>query len=54
MRSIQALCGVAMALALAGCQQAEDGPWFKGDFTAALAAAEERGTIVFLDFYSDG
>jgi hypothetical protein len=54
MRTIQVVCGMAMVVALGACQRGNEGPWFRGDFDAALAAAEARSTMVFLDFYSDG
>lgn len=45
---------VAFALAaVVACQKTEVGPWFDGSYEAALSEAATRGSLVFVEFYSD-
>ena len=55
MRKLSVLLVLAAAVAAGSCQQATKtaGPWFDGDFGAALAEADARGSLVLLEFYSD-
>jgi hypothetical protein len=53
MRKTCVLAAVAAVLTLAGCEQADRGPWFSGDMEAAKAAAAARDTLIVMDFYSD-
>jgi hypothetical protein len=45
---------VAVAVVSVGCQKAvvTTPAWFEGSFDEALAAAQARGTMLMLDFYS--
>jgi hypothetical protein len=43
---------VGTLLALAACQQTQEGPWFAGSFDDALQAAGTSGNLVFVEFYS--
>jgi thioredoxin-related protein len=50
-QALTALVAVAV-LTIAACSQ-RDKIWFDGDYTAAAAAARERGTLMMLEFYAD-
>lgn len=55
MRKLSVLLVLAAAVAAGSCQQAAKtaGPWFDGDYSAALAEADARGGMVLFEFYSD-
>jgi thiol-disulfide isomerase/thioredoxin len=50
MRRSTAVLALVTALVGVGCQ---DNVWFPGDFEAAKATAEARGTLIMMDFYTD-
>jgi len=52
MRRVPALV-VAMAAFLAVSCQQRDSFWFDGDFSSAAATAEERDSLLMLEFYTD-
>jgi thioredoxin-related protein len=52
MRRTLVLLSVVAVLVTAACQQRQS-IWYKGDFGAATAAAEERDTLVMVEFYAD-
>jgi len=45
---------LAVVCVAAGCQPAavDEPAWFSGTYQEALAAAQSRGTMLMLDFYS--
>jgi hypothetical protein len=54
MKRIVVVAAVAVAVVSIGCQKAEvtTPAWFEGSFEEALSAAQARGTMMMLDFYS--
>ncbi len=56
MRRVSTVAALTSLLALAACQQQgqlKDDKWFTGSFEEAQAVAEQRGTMLLLDFYSE-
>lgn len=47
------VAGTVVAIALAWSCTDPDSPWFEGGMESARQAAEERDTLVMLDFYTD-
>jgi len=53
MKRVSSWLAVLATLVVASCQPDTSKTWFKGDFEAALAAADARGTQVMIEFYAD-
>jgi hypothetical protein len=54
MQRLSVVTALAAVAVIGGCRQATlDTPtWFEGSFEEALVAAQSRGTMLMLDFYS--
>ena len=53
MKRVSSWLAVLATLAVTSCQPDNSKTWFQGDFEAALAAADDRGTQVMIEFYAD-
>jgi hypothetical protein len=54
MKRATVAAALVLVLVNAGCRQAavDEPKWFAGTFEEALTAAQSRGTMLMLDFYS--
>lgn len=53
MRNVFVVAAAVLAASLIACGTTEEGSWFEGDFAQAQAEAQQRDTLIMIDFYTD-